>query len=109
MTRQTDDILFLDDITGTLGGWLDLEFDDDIPHDAIKHLFTAYKICADKLSGASREGFRESEFQTKCRELAAYAAEDPSLIDKYTVCEIADAVTGILTRRDLNPREEEEE
>lgn len=45
------DIIFLDDITGTLGEWLDEGFDDEVPVEVIKLLQEAYKMSAEMLCG----------------------------------------------------------
>ena len=38
------DTLFVDDVTGTVGEWLDMD-SSDIPPEAMKHLREAYNIC----------------------------------------------------------------
>lgn len=42
------DILTREDVTGTIGQWLDMD-SDDIPDKAMCHLEQAYKICAESL------------------------------------------------------------
>lgn len=39
------DTVFLDDITGTIGEWMDNGFDEEVPRSAIDMLTNAYKIC----------------------------------------------------------------
>ena len=46
--QSTDETLYIDDITGTIGPWLDMDT-SEIPPDAIKHLKKAYDICAKEL------------------------------------------------------------
>lgn len=42
------DTVFLDDITGTIGEWMDNGFDEEVPQSAIDMLTNAYKICRDE-------------------------------------------------------------
>lgn len=42
------DILTREDVTGTIGQWLDMD-NSDIPANALYHLEQAYKICAESL------------------------------------------------------------
>ena len=37
------DVVYLNDITGTIGEWLDRWFDDEVPNDVIKLLEEAYR------------------------------------------------------------------
>ena len=46
--QATDKALYIDDITGTIGQWLDMDT-SDIPTEAIKHLQQVYNICAKEL------------------------------------------------------------
>lgn len=49
------DIVTLTDITGTIGEWLDAEFDDELPDELIRLLYKAYDIAVkelDKTEGA---------------------------------------------------------
>lgn len=43
-----NEILYLDDVTGTIGEWLEMDT-SDIPMEAIKYLKLAYKLCAEAL------------------------------------------------------------
>ena len=43
------DIVYLTDITGTIGEWLDTEFGDDIPDEVIRLLYKAYDIAVKEL------------------------------------------------------------
>lgn len=38
------EVIYLDDITGTIGEWLDAEFDDEIPNEVIGLLKKAYEL-----------------------------------------------------------------
>lgn len=44
-----DEIVYLTDITGTLGQWLDAEFSDEIPQEVIHALSTAYQLAVKAL------------------------------------------------------------
>lgn len=46
--QSTDETLYIDDITGTIGQWLDMDT-SEIPPEAIKYLQKAYDICAKEL------------------------------------------------------------
>jgi hypothetical protein len=43
------DILTLTDITGTIGEWLDAEFDDEVPDAVIRSLYEAYNLAVKEL------------------------------------------------------------
>lgn len=43
------DIVTLTDITGTIGEWLDAEFDDELPDELIRLLYKAYDIAVKEL------------------------------------------------------------
>lgn len=43
------DIIYLDDITGTIGQWLDEGFDKEVPTEVIRLLQEAYKLSAQEL------------------------------------------------------------
>ena len=47
-----DDILYIEDVTGTLGEWFDMNT-DEIPTEALKALQTAYSICVKALEGGN--------------------------------------------------------
>lgn len=47
-----DDILYVEDVTGTLGEWFDMNT-DEIPTEALKALQTAYSICVKALEGGN--------------------------------------------------------
>lgn len=47
--NKTMDIVYLDDITGTLGEWLDAEFDDKVSNEIIELLIQAYDLAANEL------------------------------------------------------------
>ena len=36
--------IYLTDITGTIGEWLDVEFDDEVPNEVVKLLKKAYEL-----------------------------------------------------------------
>lgn len=38
--------IYLTDITGTIGEWLDAEFDDEVPNEVIQLLKKAYELSA---------------------------------------------------------------
>ena len=40
----TMETVYLGDITGTIGEWLDAEFDDEVPNEVIKLLRKAYEL-----------------------------------------------------------------
>lgn len=42
-------IIYLTDITGTLGEWLDMDFDDEIPHEIIELLEKVYNLATMQL------------------------------------------------------------
>lgn len=46
--QATDKALYIDDITGTIGQWLDMDT-SEIPPEVIKHLQKAYDICVKEL------------------------------------------------------------
>ena len=46
--QSTDETLYIDDITGTIGQWLDMDT-SEIPPETIKYLQKAYDICAKEL------------------------------------------------------------
>lgn len=41
--------IYLTDITGTIGEWLDTEFDNEVPYEVVELLKKAYKIAAKEL------------------------------------------------------------
>ena len=41
--------IYLTDITGTIGEWLDTEFDNEVPSEVIKLLEQAYNIAVQNL------------------------------------------------------------
>lgn len=43
------DIIYLDDITGTIGQWLDEGFDEEVPVEVIRLLKEAYRLSAEEL------------------------------------------------------------
>lgn len=43
------EIVFLTDITGHIGEWLDAEFDDEVPNEVIALLKKAYHLAANAL------------------------------------------------------------
>lgn len=43
------DIIYLDDITGTIGQWLDEGFDEEVPTEVIRLLQEVYKLSAQEL------------------------------------------------------------
>ena len=44
-----DNIVYLTDITGVIGQWLDMEFDDEIPKEVIELLQKAYDTSVKEL------------------------------------------------------------
>ena len=38
--------VYLNDITGTIGEWLDADFDDEVPNEVVELLKKAYEIAA---------------------------------------------------------------
>ena len=40
------DTIYLDDITGTIGVWLDMEFDNEVPYEVVELLEKAYNIAS---------------------------------------------------------------
>ena len=44
-----DNIVYLTDITGVIGQWLDMEFDDEIPEEVIELLQKAYNASVKEL------------------------------------------------------------
>lgn len=38
------DTIYLDDITGTIGEWLDADFDNEVPQEVVDLLKRAYEI-----------------------------------------------------------------
>ena len=40
------DIIYLTDITGTIGEWLDAEFDSEVPNEVVELLTKAYELSA---------------------------------------------------------------
>lgn len=47
--RQSVDTVYLTDITGTIGEWLDAEFDGEIPPDVVSLLRKAYELAVKNL------------------------------------------------------------
>jgi hypothetical protein len=43
--------IYLDDIAGTIGEWLDADFDSEVPYEVITLLQRAYKIAVKELEG----------------------------------------------------------
>jgi hypothetical protein len=41
--------IYLDDITGTIGEWLDGYFDDEVPNEIVDLLIKAYNLAAKEL------------------------------------------------------------
>ena len=41
--------IYLTDITGTLGEWLDMEFDNEVPYEVISLLQKAYELAVKEL------------------------------------------------------------
>ena len=44
------DNIYLTDITGYIGEWLDYGFDDEVPYEVIELLKKAYKIAVENLN-----------------------------------------------------------
>lgn len=42
--RLTEGVVYLNDITGTIGAWLDRDFDNEVPSEVVKLLQKAYEI-----------------------------------------------------------------
>lgn len=42
------DIIYLNDITGTIGQWLDADFDNEVPNEVIELLTKAYELCVNE-------------------------------------------------------------
>lgn len=51
------DFVYLTDITGTLGEWLDSEFDNDVPYDVVSLLQKAYEVATSKLIAIDKGKF----------------------------------------------------
>lgn len=49
-TEKSDEVVYLDNITGTIGQWLDNNFDNSIPSEVITLLQKAYELSAKLLS-----------------------------------------------------------
>jgi hypothetical protein len=43
------DIIYIDDITGTIGQWLDEGFDEEVPVEVIRLLQEVYRLSAKEL------------------------------------------------------------
>ena len=52
LDEYKNDILYIEDVTGTLGEWFDMNT-DEIPTEALKALQTAYSICVKELEGGN--------------------------------------------------------
>ena len=44
------DIVYLTDISGTIGQWLDMEFDDEVPYEIIELLEKVYSLTVKQIS-----------------------------------------------------------
>ena len=44
-----DNIVYLTDITGVIGEWLDMDFDDEVPYEVIELLQKAYNKAVEKM------------------------------------------------------------
>lgn len=68
--NEPSEIVFLSDVTATLGQWLDADFDDEISDDIIAHLSNAYTLASIEIENPGYEDDPPEEYELSEEEKA---------------------------------------
>lgn len=83
--------VYLTDITGTIGEWLDIDFDSEVPNEVIELLKKAYEFSVNKMDNKDKVIIDKYNFMLKKRygknitvEIKSYIDDDKNIQYYYT-------------------------